>query len=195
MTQTPGAFARMSAVVFAAVLFQVSGMTQITILGATPDLIPLAVAAVALYAGSIPGASAGFATGLMLDVTVGEHLGASSLVLTAVGYWVGRYREIRDPAHGLMPIPVAAAATAGYLAGSAAVNFMLSIDATVSPLVLRDALLVTLYGALLALPVFAAVRWVLRPALLVDPLERRRRRRPPAESGPLGLRGLGLGGR
>jgi hypothetical protein len=31
---------------------------------------------------------------------------------------------------------------------------------------------------------------VLRPALRFDPLEVRRRRRPPRETGPLGLRGL-----
>ena len=35
-------------------------------------------------------------------------MGLSSLVLTAVGYGVGRFRELRDPSHGLLPIPVGA---------------------------------------------------------------------------------------
>jgi hypothetical protein len=47
-----------------------------------------------------------------------------------------------------------------------------------------------LLGAVLALPVFVGVRRVLRPSLAVDPLDTRRRRRPPRETGPLGLRGL-----
>ena len=36
-------------------------------------------------------------------------MGVSSLVLTAVGYGVGRFREIRDPSHGLLPMAVGAA--------------------------------------------------------------------------------------
>ena len=42
------------------------------------------------------------------------------------------------------------------------------IDADVSTLVVRDALLKTLLGALFALPVFLLVRLVLRPALIED---------------------------
>jgi len=38
--------------------------------------------------------------------------------------------------------------------------------------------------------VFGLVRRVIRPVLAVDPLERRRRRQRPRESGPLGLRGM-----
>ena len=114
----------------------------------------------------------------------------SSLVLTAVGYGVGRYRDLRDPAHGLMPIPVAAAASAGYLAATAAVSFMLEIQSPVSVLVLREAIITVLLNVALALPVFALVRRVLRPVLAVDPLQRMRRRSAPTRSGPLGLRGL-----
>jgi hypothetical protein len=38
--------------------------------------------------------------------------------------------------------------------------------------------------------VFTGVRKLLGPSLAVDPLELRKRRRPPREAGPLGLRGL-----
>ena len=58
----------------------------------------LLVGAVALYAGSIPGAAVGFSAGLLLDLAVGGDLGSSSLVLTSIGYAIGRYREVRDPA-------------------------------------------------------------------------------------------------
>ena len=67
---------------------------------------------------------------------------------------------------------------------------MLDVGATVSPLVIREMLVTVLLGAVLAFPVFAGVRRVLRPSLAVDPLDARRRRQPPRETGPLGLRGL-----
>jgi hypothetical protein len=67
---------------------------------------------------------------------------------------------------------------------------MLEIGASVSPLVLREAIITVLLNVALALPFFALVRRVLRPVLAVDPLARLRRRADPIESGPLGLRGL-----
>ena len=190
MIPTPGAFLRMALLLLVTVVVQLSAASQVTILGANVDLIPLVVAAVGLYAGSITGAATGFAMGVLLDLAAGQVMGASSLVLTAVGYAVGRFRELRDPAHGLVPIPVGAAATAGWVVTFAAVSFMLEIGTTVSPLVFRNMLVTTLLGALLAMPVFAACRRLLRPSLAVDPFESRRRRRPPREAGPLGLRGL-----
>jgi rod shape-determining protein MreD len=111
-------------------------------------------------------------------------------VLTAVGYGVGRFRELRDPAHGLLPIAVGAAATAAWVTAFAAVSFMLDIGATVSPLVIRDMVVTVLLNSVIALPVFSICRRVVRPSLVVDPLDLRRRRRAPRETGPLGLRGL-----
>jgi rod shape-determining protein MreD len=163
---------------------------QIGILGGYADITPLAVAAVAYYGGSIAGCSAGFAAGVILDLATGATMGASSLVLTAVGYGVGRFREVRDPSHGLMPLPVGAAATAGWVAAYAAVSFMLEVGAKVSPLVIKDALVTIVLNALLAIPVFVGTRKLLRRSLVVDPYQLRRRRRAPAETGPLGLRGL-----
>jgi rod shape-determining protein MreD len=186
----PSALLRVGFLLLVAVVLQLSAVGQITVLGGHVDLVPLVVAAAAFYAGSVPGAATGFAMGMLLDLAAGQTMGLSSLVLTAVGYAVGRFREIRDPGHGLAPIPVGAAATAGWITAFAAVSFMLDITAKVSPLVIRDMLVTTAIGALLAVPVFAVCRRVLRPALAVDPLDVRRRRRVPREAGPLGLRGM-----
>ena len=190
MTPTAGAFLRVALIVLVAVILQLSGLGPHRIFGAQPDLVPLVVAAVAIYAGSVAGAATGFGAGFLLDLAVGGTMGISSLVLTAVGYGVGRYREVRDPAHGLMPIPVGALATLGWVTAFAAVSFMLDVGASVSPLVFRDMLLTLALNAVIALPVFAICRRVLRPVLLVDPVDIRRRRRGPRETGPLGLRGL-----
>jgi rod shape-determining protein MreD len=190
VTLTPGSFVRVGALLLAAVVLQVSVVTRIGVLGGYADLVVLVVAACAYFGGSVAGSAAGFVAGVLLDLATGATMGASSLVLTAVGYGVGRYREVRDPSHGLLPIAVAAAATFAWMLAFAAVSFMLDVGATVSPLVIRDMLATTFLNALLALPLFAACRRLLAPSLAADPRDLRRRRQPPRETGPLGLRGL-----
>ena len=190
MIVAPGTFIRVGALLLLSVVLQLSGLSQLGILGGHIDLVVLVVAASAYYGGSISGCAIGFTAGFLLDLLSGATMGVSSLVLTAVGYGVGRFREVRDPSHGLLPLAVGAAATGGFMIAFAAVSFMLDVGASVSPLVIRDAIVTTLLNVLLALPVFAAVRKVLRPVLRFDPLEVRRRRRPPRETGPIGLRGL-----
>jgi rod shape-determining protein MreD len=186
-----GALLRVGLLLLLAVVLQISALSQIGIVGGQADVVVLVVAAVAYYAGSVSGCATGFAAGFLLDLATGATMGVSSLVLTAVGYGVGRFRELRDPSHGLLPIPVGAAATAGWVVAFAAVSFMLDVGARVSPLVFRDMVVTVLLNALLALPVFAGCRRLLRPSLRVDPVEvRRRREQQPRETGPLGLRGM-----
>lgn len=192
MILTPGAVGRLAAIVIATVVLQVSGVQGVNVLGGNADLVPLAVAAVALWGGCIPGAAVGFACGLLVDLLLGQDVGSSSLVLTAVGFWVGRYGEVNEPAHGLLPLPVGAAATAGYLAGTTIVSLMLTFDASVSALAFKGMFITVLLNTLIALPVFALVRRTIRPVLTRDPVERRRKRAKPIEAGPIGLRGLGI---
>jgi rod shape-determining protein MreD len=187
---TPGSLIRCGLLLLFAMVLQVSTFSQLDMLGGNADITVLAVAAIALYSGSVPGAIAGFTAGLLLDLALGANLGATSLVLTVVGYFVGRYTELRDPAHGLIPLPVGLVASAAYVVGVAAVQFMLDIGASVSILAVREMVATILLNTILALPVFALVRRVIRPVLLYDPLERRRRRAAPQTAGPIGLRGL-----
>ena len=188
MKATPGTILRLAALVLVVVVLQVAGFETLHLFGVSPDLVPLLVGAVGLYAGSVPAAFTGFACGLLLDLALGQPLGASSLVLTAVGYGVGRWREVRDPSHGLLPIPVGAAATAGYVIGFALLSFMLEVRGPVSPSVIRETIIAILLNALLALLVFPPIRWFLRPVLVGETRERRRAHH--ATTGPLGLRGL-----
>ena len=189
MSLTGGAIVRTGLLILLGVVLQISGLSQLQVRGSTPDLTPLIVGAVALWAGSIPGAVTGFCVGLLIDLALGQNLGSSSLVLSAVGYGVGRYGELRDPAHGLIAIPVGAAATAGYLTAFAAVSFMLETAPSISALVVRDAAVTILLNAIIAVPVFGLVRRILRPVLLAHPAGRRRRAAT-RETGPIGLRGL-----
>jgi rod shape-determining protein MreD len=186
---TAGTIVRLGLLLLAAVVTQISGFSGIRIFGGTFDLIPLVVAAIALYGGSVTGCVVGFCCGMLADLALGHNLGASSLVLCAMGYGVGRYGEMRDPAHGLIAIPVGGLATLGYVLAIGAVQFMLQIDSSVSALVLRDALVTVILNAWLALLVFGIVKRLLRPVLATEP-GRRSRGAETRPTGPLGLRGL-----
>ena len=191
MLLSAGAVARIALLALLVAVLQVSGVGEIRVLGGNVDLVPLLVAGVALYAGSLPGAAAGFLVGLLLDLALGRNLGASSLVLIAVGYGVGRFGELRDPAHGLIAVPVGAAATAVYAVGAAAVAYLLGVTPSPSLVLVREIAVSIALNAVLALPVFGLVRWVLGPALVTDPLRRARRRmRREAARGGIGSGGL-----
>jgi rod shape-determining protein MreD len=188
VTATPQTFIRLGVLVLFGVVLQVAGFSTLHVFGTEPMILPLIVGAVALLGGSVYAAVVGFSCGLLLDLALGQPLGASSLVLTAVGYAVGRYQEVRDPAHGLLPIPIGAAATAGYVFGFAALSFMLEVRGPVSASVIREMIITILLNALLALLVFPIIRRFMRPTLVGDQLPRKRPTEAP--TGPLGLRGL-----
>jgi rod shape-determining protein MreD len=175
VTGSVGLWVRLAIVAVVTVLVQISAVSQVTLLGVTADLSPLVVASVGLLCGSVVGAIAGFAIGLFVDTALLQTLGVSSLVLLCVGYWAGRLRELRDPAHGLTPLAVGAAATAVATVGFSLVQFLLGVDAPVSLVLLRDILVTILVNAVLAMPVYALVRRVLLRVLPEDPRRRRRR--------------------
>jgi rod shape-determining protein MreD len=166
---------RLLALGFVAVVVQIAAVSQITVFGVSADLSPLVVASVGLLAGSLPGAAFGFGVGLFVDLALVQTLGVSSLLLIAIGYWAGRLRELRDPAHGLVPLAVGAAATALSTIGFALLQFLLGVHAPVSLLLLRQIVVTILVNALLALPVYALVRRMVQGSLPDDPRRRRRR--------------------
>ena len=162
----------------ATVLVQTAGFSQISFLGATPDIAPLVLASAALLAGPVPGAVFGFGVGLLVDLALLQTLGVSSLVYVIVGWFAGRVREtIRDSQVTLLPLAVGALATLMALVLFSLLQFLLGVEAPVSLELLRQIISTVLITTLLALPVHALVRRLLAPALPEG--GRRRRRRPP----------------
>ena len=166
---------RLAIVGLVAVIVQIAAVSQISIFGVSADLAPLVVMSVGLLTGSIPGALMGFGMGLLVDSALVETLGVSSLVYIAIGYGAGRLRELRDPAHALTPVAVGAVATAIAALGFSLIQFLLGVDAPVSWLLVRDALVTIAVNTIIALPVYSVVRRVLLPLLPDDPRRRRRR--------------------
>lgn len=175
MTVDARFIARLAAVALIAVIVQMAAISQITVFGVPADLSPLLVASVGLLAGSVTGATFGFAVGLLIDTALLQTLGVSSLLLTTVGYGAGRLRELRDPAHGLTPMAVGAAAAAVATIGFVVLQFMLGVSIPVTLDLLRQVLITIVLDALFALPVYALMRRILLPFLPDDPRRRRRR--------------------
>ena len=152
-----------AAIVFVAAILEVSVFSDVRILGGVPDLLLVTVVAVALLRGSVVGACAGFFAGLIVDTAMLETLGLSSLLLTLIGYWVGRYGETtgRDRTHA--PFLSVAVVTFLYALGGLALRFVLD-----EPAPARHVLLETLFqgiglNLLLTWPVYAVVRGLLPP--------------------------------
>ncbi|HET6550427.1 MAG TPA: rod shape-determining protein MreD [Solirubrobacter sp.] len=175
MTIAPASITRLALIGLFGGIVQLSAVSQITVFGVPADLTPLLVAFAGFLAGSVAGATFGFCLGLFVDVSLGQMLGVSSLVFTGVGYGAGRVRELRDPAHGLAPVAVGAAATAVAAVVFSLLQFLLGVQAPVSLLLLREILMTIVLNTLLALPVYALMRRVLLPFLPDDPRRRRRR--------------------
>jgi rod shape-determining protein MreD len=163
----------------AAVVFFVAVVAQVAIVsafepgGGTADLVLVTLTAVALLRGSIFGAVAGFYAGFLLDTANIETLGLSSLLLTLIGYWIGRYGETtgRDRAHA--PLLAIGVVTVLYALASLGMNYLLGEPVSArSGLV--DALPVQiLLNLLLVVPVYALCRRLFarpsdRPAVEVE---------------------------
>jgi rod shape-determining protein MreD len=175
MTWNATSVGRLGAIGLVGGILQLTTVSQVAVFGVPADLSPLLVAAVGLLCGSIAGAGFGFGLGLFMDTLLAQTLGLTSLVLLAAGYAAGRLRELRDPAHALVPVAVGAAATAVAAIGFSVLQFLLGVDAPVSLMLVRQILMTIVLNTLLALPVYALCRRVLLPFLPDDPRRRRRR--------------------
>jgi rod shape-determining protein MreD len=174
MTLSVGSVTRLALLVLLTVVLQLAAVSQFPVLGATADLSPLVVVAVGLLAGPVPGAIVGFSAGLLIDMSLVQTLGVTSLLLTGVGYMAGRYRELRDATASLVPLVGGLASTVAYMTAFSIVQFLLGVDSSISPLLARDFVVGTVLNALIVLPVFAAVRALLRGSIVEVDGPRRR---------------------
>lgn len=112
-----------AAVVLLAIALQLTFLTRLGLPGATPDLVLVAVVALALAHGPGFGLVTGFAAGLMVDlVPPADHeIGRWALVLALVGYAAGMARR-ENRRSAFVPVVVVAAAAAASVLLYAAVG-------------------------------------------------------------------------
>jgi rod shape-determining protein MreD len=174
MILTPIIAVRLALVGLMAALLQVAFFAKIELFGTSPDGAALVVMTLGLLGGSVTGAVSGFSIGLLIDCLLFQTTGAFAAPLLAVGYAAGRYREtVGQPTRGAVVL-LGASLTLLGAAAVAAIQIGTGIEVDVSALVLRDALVKTLFGAVLAIPMYRLVRLVVRPAVIDDRPTRRR---------------------
>lgn len=157
---------RIALIVIVAVILQISFFSFLSILGATPYVVPVVVVALGLLGGGVVGAVCGFSAGLLIDSLLLQTLGVSSLVLLSIGYLAGRYREGFEIRNKTVPALLAGGFTLVAAAGFAAIELMLGVDAPVSLLVVREIFVQGLLAILLGFGVYPLVRRALGPALI-----------------------------
>jgi rod shape-determining protein MreD len=175
MILTPNIVARLVAIVVLGVLLQLSFFSQVALFHVSPDILPSLVAVLGLLGGTMTGAVAGFSAGFLLDCLLIVPLGGGSLVLLATGYLAGLFRErfeIRSP---LVPPLLCMGLTLFAELGFGAVELMLGMDGPISPLVIRDILLKSIFAFFAGWLLYLLLRRALRPALVEEPAVRRSR--------------------
>jgi rod shape-determining protein MreD len=173
---TPNILARIVAIVIGGVILQLSFFSQVALFHVSPDLLPALVVVLGLLGGSLTGAVCGFSAGFLLDCLLIVPLGGGSLVLIAVGYLAGLFRERFEIHSPLVPPLLCMGLTLFAELGFGAVEMMLGFDAPVSTLIVRDILLKSIFAFFGGWGIYIGVRRALRPALVEEPMLRRNRR-------------------
>jgi len=175
MILTPKILARLVAVVVLGVIGQLSFFSQVAVFHVSPDMLPALVICLGLLGGTMTGAVTGFSVGFLLDCLLVEPLGGASLVLLAVGYLAGLFRERFEIHSRLVPALLCMGLTVLAELGFGAIELMLGSDATVSTLVIRDTLIKGAFAFVLGWPLYIGLRRLLRLALIEDRVVRRRK--------------------
>jgi rod shape-determining protein MreD len=174
MIVTPKILTRLLAIGLLGVLLQLSFFSEVELFHVSPDVLPALVVCLGLLGGSMTGAVSGFAIGFFVDCLLVEALGITSLVLLAVGYSAGLFRERFEIHNTLVPALLCMGLTLAAELGYGLIQLLLGLDAPLSPLIIRDLLLKSVY-AFLAWPIYLLVRRILRPALVEETRVQRRR--------------------
>jgi len=173
MILTPKILARLLLIGLLGVLLQLSFFSQVALFHVSPDILPALVVCLGLLGGSMTGAVSGFSVGFLLDCLLIAPLGGGSLVLLSTGYLAGLFRE-RFEINSRLGAPLLCMILTLFAElGFGAVQAMLGIDSTVSPLVIRDMLIKSVFAFFLSWPMYAGLRRLLRPALVEEPRPRR----------------------
>ena len=153
--------------VLLATIVQISLAEWIEIGEAHPDVVLVTLVAVSLLRGPTFGAVLGFLAGLVIDTASFGTFGLTSLLLTVIGYWTGRFGEAttRSSPHPLLIAVVLA--SAGFTLGSAVLHFMLGLSIPASQLFLGVLLPGLAFNLILAYPIYSLCAKILPPRLVV----------------------------
>jgi rod shape-determining protein MreD len=143
-------------VIVAALLLESTVLAPVQLAGVRPDLLVIAVVAVAVAAGPAPAACFGGSAGLLADLLFAQPVGVSALVYTCVGFAVGLARLHLAGSRAWVHLALAGAASLASVWCAGVV--MRVLDLSSWAFVARAGPLVALYNLLLAPVVYPLVR-------------------------------------
>lgn len=157
-----------AAAVFVAALLQVTLFASMDVAGGTADVLLLALLAIALLRGAVPGAVAGFFGGLLVDIMTLDTLGVGALLHALAGYWTGRYGETtgRDRAHA--PLLAVLVLTIAIAYAGFGLHFLLGDEVSARRALVESLVPSLVLNLLLGGPVFALCRALLGRATVSD---------------------------
>jgi rod shape-determining protein MreD len=154
---TPSRAVVAAVVLGTALVLQPAVVAPLRLPGGAPQLVVVALVLVALLDGPFTGAVAGFCVGLTCDLLSRHLLGESALVLTLVGWAVGKLAEDVDRSV-LVPLGVVAVASAVAVLGIGVVAALTNDGRVGVAPVLRSAGAAALYGLVLTPFLYPPVR-------------------------------------
>ena len=159
----------LAAVLVGALVVQSAVLAGVRLAGVRPDLLVLAVVAVAMASDATTGAVFGFVTGLVADLLFDLPVGVSALVYTAVGFAVGTVRVYVTTDHPLVHLLLAGAASVASVWCSGLLLRVFDLSSWAA--VIRAGPLVAL-GNLLLTPFVYPVVWALTERVGARPASR-----------------------
>jgi len=174
MIITTRSAARIAGLVLLFTVLQVSFFSQIELLGTSMWILPACAVIFGLLGGSLVGATVGFAIGFLGDALTDGPLGSACLIFMGIGYLAGTYRERGAVVNRPTVLASCGIATLGANLALGLYTVVFGFDSSISPSLIPDLILQAFYGVLLAIPLYALIRRVLRPALIHEPAARRR---------------------
>jgi rod shape-determining protein MreD len=159
----------LAAVLVLAVLLQSTVLAGLRLAGVRPDLLVLAVVAVAMASDATTGAAFGFVAGLVADLLFDLPVGVSALVYTATGFAVGTARVYVTSHRPLVHLVLVGAAS---LASAWCCGLLLRVfDLSTWEAVVRAGPMVALFNLLLT-PFVYPVVWALTERVPARPAQR-----------------------
>ena len=148
----------LAAIVLGALLLESTVLAPVRVGGVGPDLLVVAVVAVAMASGAASGALFGFSAGLVTDLLLDLPVGVSALVYTVVGYTVGTLRPYLVSGSALIPATLAVAASVASVLLSGLILRLLDFSGFTWVFLGRAAALAAVLNLLLTPIVYPQVR-------------------------------------
>jgi rod shape-determining protein MreD len=152
---------RATALVFIVSLLQAVVFSSTPVFGGAPDLLLVTIVAVGLLRGSVVGAFAGFAGGMVVDLVTLDTLGVTSLVFTLAGFWAGRYAETTGRGRASAPFTSVAVITVLAAVFGFALRYLLGEEVVAHQALISALLPAFVMNILLAFPLYRLVRRIL----------------------------------